>query len=72
MAHWHPLQKLLHWTMAAMLLAMVAAGLTMAWAADTAAETGDYTTRILVLKIFDVYQLQKSIGAVLFALVILR
>lgn len=72
MAHWHPLQKLLHWTIAAMLLAMVAAGLTMTRAADTAAATGDYTARVLGLTIFDAYQLHKSIGVVLFALVLLR
>lgn len=72
MTSWHPLQKLLHWAMAALLLAMVFAGLIMTRAADTAAATGDYSTRVLGLTIFDAYQLHKSVGAVLFALVLLR
>lgn len=72
MANWNPLLKLLHWTMAAMLLAMVAAGLLMTRAADQAAATGDYATRVLGLTIFDAYQMHKSVGVVLFALVVLR
>lgn len=72
MTRWHPVLKLLHWTMAAILLGMVGAGLLMARAADKAAATGDFSARVLGLTIFDAYQLHKSAGIVLFALVLVR
>jgi cytochrome b561 len=58
--------------MAAMLLAMVGAGLVMARAAETAAASGDFSARVLGLSIFEAYQLHKSVGVVLFALVLFR
>ena len=69
---WTGFAKLLHWVMAALLVAMVGAGLLMTRAADAAAESGDFSARVLGLTIFDAYQLHKSVGVVLFALVILR
>lgn len=72
MTPWHPVLRVLHWSMAAMLLAMVGAGLVMARAAETAAASGDFSARVLGLSIFEAYQLHKSVGVVLFALVLFR
>lgn len=72
MTPWHPVLQVLHWSMAAMLLAMVGAGLVMARAAETAAASGDFSAQVLGLSIFEAYQLHKSVGVVLFALVLFR
>ncbi len=69
---WSSLVKLLHWTMAVALLAMVGMGLLMTSVTERAAATGDYTLRVLGLSIFEAYQLHKSIGVVLFSAVLLR
>ncbi|WP_152544566.1 cytochrome b/b6 domain-containing protein [Actibacterium mucosum] len=68
MRAWHPIAKLLHWVMAALLLSMIGCGFLMA---QTAAK-GDFAARVLGLRVYDLYQLHKSIGVSLFALLVLR
>lgn len=69
---WHPIIKSLHWLMAVLLLSMLTFGFLMSRLADTAATTGDYSATLFGLSIFDAYQLHKSFGVLLFALVLLR
>ncbi|WP_341367561.1 cytochrome b/b6 domain-containing protein [Yoonia sp. BS5-3] len=69
---WHPVLKSLHWLMAVLLLAMLAMGFTMSRLAHAAATTGDYSVTLLGLSIFDAFQLHKSIGVLLFALLVAR
>lgn len=72
MSQWHPISKLLHWLMAALLLAASGLGFSMTRLANQAEQSGDYSATLLGLGIFDAYQLHKSIGVLLFALIILR
>nr|WP_298362413.1 cytochrome b [uncultured Litoreibacter sp.] len=69
---WHPIIKSLHWLMAVLLLSMLGFGFMMSRLAHTAATTGDYSETLLGLSIFDAYQLHKSFGVLLFALVMMR
>lgn len=69
---WPAVIILLHWMMAAALVAMVTGGLLMKNAANHAAETGNFGVSVLGLPLFDAYQLHKSVGVLLFALVIVR
>lgn len=71
-ARWPAALVLLHWTMAAALAAMLAGGLAMTRAAEHATETGDFSVTVAGLPLFDAYQLHKSVGVTLFALVLLR
>lgn len=72
MDQWHPIVKLLHWLMAVLLISMLGIGFAMIWLADQAAHSGDYSARMLGVSIFDAYQLHKSIGVTLFAMLIVR
>lgn len=69
---WPAAVILLHWAMAALLLAMVGGGLVMASSAEHAAQTGDWDARVLGLPIFDAFQLHKSVGVTLWILVVSR
>lgn len=72
MDQWHPIVKLLHWLMAVLLISMLGIGFAMTGLADQAAHSGDYSARILGVSIFDAYQLHKSIGVTLFAILVVR
>ncbi len=72
MAQWHPYIKLFHWLMAVLLIAMLGLGFGMTRLAQMAQQSGDFTLTLLSLSIFDAYQLHKSIGVVLFVMVLLR
>lgn len=71
-ARWPAVIVLLHWEMAAALAAMLAGGLAMTRAAEHAVTTGDFSATVTGLPLFDAYQLHKSVGVTLFALVLLR
>lgn len=62
----------LHWGIALALLVMVGAGLLMVAAEEHAAATGDYTVKVLGVPLYQAYQLHKSIGITLFALILMR
>jgi len=63
---------LLHWVMAVALFAMLAGGMAMTRTAAQAQTTGDFGATILGVPIFEAYQLHKSVGVTLFALVVIR
>ena len=69
---WHPLIKALHWLMAVLLIAMLAFGFAMSRLAHVSAQTGDYSVPLLGFSLFDAYQLHKSVGVLLFGLVLAR
>ena len=71
-ARWPAALVLLHWAMAAALVAMLAGGLAMTQAAAHAAVTGDFSATVAGVPLFEAYQLHKSVGVTLFALVLLR
>lgn len=71
-ARWPAVLVLLHWAMAAALAAMLAGGIAMTRAAEHAAQTGDFSATVAGLPLFQAYQLHKSVGVTLFALVLLR
>ena len=62
----------LHWTIALALLIMIGAGMMMVAAEEHAAATGDYSVTVLGVPLYQAYQLHKSVGITLFALVLLR
>lgn len=73
----HPARRpaavvLLHWTMAAALIAMLTGGLAMTQAAEHASATGDFAVTVAGPPPFELYQLHKSVEALLFALVLMR
>lgn len=72
LTRWPAVLIVLHWAMATLLLAMVVGGLVMTSAAKHAAETGNWEARVLGLPIFEAFQLHKSVGVVLWVLVVLR
>ncbi|WP_170431520.1 cytochrome b [Ruegeria arenilitoris] len=71
-ARWPSAIILLHWVMALALGVMLWAGFAMTSAAHVAETTGDFSITVLGLRLFDAYQLHKSVGVVLFALVLTR
>lgn len=71
-ARWPVVIVLLHWTMTAALLAMILGGFAMSRVAEAAAEAGDFSLTVLGIPVFEAYQLHKSIGVLLFGLVLIR
>lgn len=71
-ARWPGAIILLHWVMGLSLGVMLWAGFAMTRAAHLAETTGDFGVTVLGLPLFEAYQLHKSVGVVLFALVLTR
>lgn len=69
---WHPLVRALHWLMAAAIAGNLAIGLVMSRAAEAARDTGAFDARVFGMGLFESYQLHKSVGVLLLALVVLR
>ena len=72
MTHWNKITKLLHWLMALFLPLMILLGFAMTRSVEQAEATGQPPSSVFGLPIFDAFQLHKSVGFVLFLLVILR
>lgn len=70
--HWPVAIILIHWVMAAALALMLLGGFAMTRAAHHAEATGDFSTTVLGLPLFEAFQLHKSVGVVLFLAVLLR
>lgn len=62
----------LHWSIALALLVLIGAGMMMVAAEEHAAATGDYSVTVLGVPLYQAYQLHKSFGITLFALILLR
>lgn len=69
---WPPLVRALHWLMAAAIAGNLALGRVMSRAAEAARDTGAFDARVFGMGLFESYQLHKSVGVLLLALVALR